>query len=108
MPNVNSVTKDSSDRVEIAARAIPTEERPVSSARLSDFGAFLGIYGGEHIAATEFVIGALLVTWGVPVRELILDLFGTGRSTGATRSTSPAAKTVAAMSPTDRPSAENL
>ncbi|MBQ0032308.1 MAG: cytosine permease [bacterium] len=70
-----NIAKDSSDRVEIAARGIPAEERPVSSVRLSDFGAFLGIYGGEHIAATEFVIGALLVTWGVPARELIFGLF---------------------------------
>lgn len=45
------------------------------SSALAGFGSFLGIYGGEHIAATEFVIGALLVTWGVPARELLFGLF---------------------------------
>ena len=59
---------------EAKARAVPPEERPVATARLSSIGAFLGIYGGEHIAATEFVIGALLVTWGVKASELLLGL----------------------------------
>ena len=53
---------------------IPAEERPVPESRLSGIGDFLGIYGGEHIAATEFVIGALLVTWGVSAKELLAGL----------------------------------
>ena len=53
---------------------IPSEERPVPASKLAGFGSFLGIYGGEHIAATEFVIGALLVTWGVKAGELIVGL----------------------------------
>ena len=56
------------------ARSIPAEERPVASSRLSGLGDLLGIYGGEHIAATEFVIGALLVTWGVAAKELLVGL----------------------------------
>ncbi len=44
------------------------------ASRLSGLGDFLGIYGGEHIAATEFVIGALLVTWGVRAKELLAGL----------------------------------
>ena len=67
--------RPSDESVEILARAIPVEERPVASSALAGFGSFLGIYGGEHIAATEFVIGALLVTWGVPARELLFGLF---------------------------------
>ena len=63
-----------SAEIEARARAVPPEERPVPTARLSSLGAFLGIYGGEHIAATEFVIGALLVTWGVRASELLLGL----------------------------------
>lgn len=53
---------------------IPVEERPVPESRLAGIGSFLGIYGGEHIAATEFVIGALLVTWGVKASELLMGL----------------------------------
>ena len=60
--------------IERRARAVPEEERPVPDSRLAGFGSFLGIYGGEHIAATEFVIGALLVSWGVPAKELLLGL----------------------------------
>ena len=56
------------------ARAVPEEERPVPKSRFAGFGSFLGIYGGEHIAATEFVIGALLVTWGVKATELVFGL----------------------------------
>ena len=64
----------SSEEIERKAAAIPAEERPVASSRLSGLGDFLGIYGGEHIAATEFVIGALLVAWGVRAKELLLGL----------------------------------
>ena len=60
--------------IDALARAIPPEERPVPRTRLAGLGSFLGIYGGEHIAATEFVIGALLVTWGVRASELLLGL----------------------------------
>ncbi len=62
------------EEIEQRAAAIPAEERPVASSRLSGLGDFLGIYSGEHIAATEFVIGALLVTWGVRAKELLLGL----------------------------------
>ena len=62
------------DSIDEQALKIPAEERPVPASRLSGFSDFLGIYGGEHIAATEFVIGALLVTWGVRAGELILGL----------------------------------
>ena len=60
--------------IDALARAVPAEERPVPRTRLAGLGSFLGIYGGEHIAATEFVIGALLVTWGVRATELLLGL----------------------------------
>ena len=63
-----------SEEIERAAASVPAEERPVSASRLSGLGDFLGIYGGEHFAATEFVIGALLVTWGVRAGELLFGL----------------------------------
>ena len=62
------------EEIERLARAIPEEERPVPPSKFAGFGSFLGIYGGEHIAATEFVIGALLVTWGVKATELLVGL----------------------------------
>ena len=62
------------EEIERRAADVPVEERPVAASKLSGLGDFLGIYGGEHIAATEFVIGALLVTWGVRARELLFGL----------------------------------
>lgn len=57
------------------AAAIPAEDRPIAKKQLSGLGNFFGIYGGEHIAATEFVIGATLVTWGVRATDIFIGLF---------------------------------
>ena len=35
---------------------------------------FAAVFSGEHVAGTEFVIGALFVSWGVGARDLILGL----------------------------------
>lgn len=56
------------------ARRIPIEDRPISNKKLSGLGNFFGLYGGEHIAATEFVIGATLVTWGVSATNIFIGL----------------------------------
>ena len=53
---------------------IPVEDRPVSKLKLSGIGNFFGLYGGEHIAATEFVIGAVLVLWGCKATDIFLGL----------------------------------
>jgi cytosine permease len=52
----------------------PMVDRPVSEKNLSSVGNFFGLYGGEHIAATEFVIGATLVTWGCSAKTIVLGL----------------------------------
>ncbi|WP_086452207.1 hypothetical protein [Marivivens niveibacter] len=49
--------------------AIPPAARHVRGWRY-----FAGLFGGEHIAATEFVIGITFVTMGVGARELLLGL----------------------------------
>ncbi len=50
------------------------ERAPVTPDRLHDGRYFAGLFAGEHIAATEFVIGALFVQWGASARNLILGL----------------------------------
>lgn len=50
------------------------DREPVSEDRLLGFGYFLGSFAGEHVAATEFVIGALFVSWGATVRDIFLGL----------------------------------
>lgn len=48
------------------------DREPVSEDRLLGPGYFAGAYAGEHVAATEFVIGVLFVNWGANV----MDIFG--------------------------------
>ena len=48
------------------------DREPVSEDRLLGPGYFAGAYAGEHVAATEFVIGVLFVNWGANV----VDIFG--------------------------------
>lgn len=59
--------------IEIASK-VPYEDRPISKNKLSGIANFFGLYGGEHIAATEFVIGALLIMWGVKATDIFLGL----------------------------------
>lgn len=61
------------DYIRLAA-TVPHAERPVPERKTSGIGSFLGLYGGEHIAATEFVIGATFVAWGVSFWEIIIGL----------------------------------
>lgn len=58
----------------LRASAVPEIDRPVSEKNLSGVGNFLGLYGGEHIAATEFVFGATLVSWGCDAKTILLGL----------------------------------
>ncbi|MGH9628026.1 MAG: purine-cytosine permease family protein [Bryobacteraceae bacterium] len=50
------------------------DREPVSEDRLLGPGYFIGSFAGEHVAATEFVIGALFVSWGATVRDIFLGL----------------------------------
>lgn len=54
--------------------AVPVVDRPISEKSVSGIGSFLGLYGGEHIAATEFVFGATLVGWGCSAMTILLGL----------------------------------
>jgi purine-cytosine permease-like protein len=48
------------------------EREPVPSAKWKGWGSFIGMFAGEHVAGTEFIIGPLFVVHGVTAR----DLFG--------------------------------
>lgn len=47
---------------------------PPAAHHVKGWRYFAGLFGGEHIAATEFVIGVTFVTMGVGTRELLLGL----------------------------------
>lgn len=50
------------------------DREPVSPGKLQTGARFAGLFAGEHVAATEFVIGAFFVLHGVSLRDLILGL----------------------------------
>jgi hypothetical protein len=50
------------------------DREPVAPDKLQSGGKFAGLFAGEHVAATEFIIGAFFVLHGVPARELLLGL----------------------------------
>lgn len=50
------------------------EREPVAESKLQGWGKFLGLYAGEHVAGTEFVIGPLFVIHGVSAPDLFLGL----------------------------------
>lgn len=50
------------------------DREPVREDRLQGLGSFLGMYAGEHIAGTEFVIGPLFVSHGVTAADFFLGL----------------------------------
>ena len=51
------------------------DRAPVTEDRLRGPGSFIGLYAGEHVAGTEFVIGPLFVAHGVTALNLFLGLF---------------------------------
>jgi NCS1 family nucleobase:cation symporter-1 len=50
------------------------DREPVSESRLLGPGYFAAAYAGEHVAATEFVIGASFVAWGASVGDVFWGL----------------------------------
>jgi purine-cytosine permease-like protein len=50
------------------------DREPVTPNKLHGPGKFIALFAGEHVAATEFVIGAFFVLHGVSARDLIAGL----------------------------------
>ncbi len=50
------------------------EAEPVSNDKLQPGRYFAATFAGEHVAGTEFVIGALFVSWGATARDIFLGL----------------------------------
>lgn len=50
------------------------EREPVSQDKLQPGKHFAGVYAGEHVAGTEFVIGALFVAWGATAFDIFVGL----------------------------------
>ena len=50
------------------------EQLPIPKSQLHGAGHFLGLYAAEHVAATEFVIGAAFVAMGATVFDVLVGL----------------------------------
>jgi purine-cytosine permease-like protein len=50
------------------------DRQPVTPDKFHGGRRFAAIFAGEHVAATEFVIGALFVSWGAGARDIVLGL----------------------------------
>jgi len=50
------------------------ERAPVTPDKLQPGSYFAGLFSGEHVAATEFVIGALLVSFGASATDIVFGL----------------------------------
>jgi len=50
------------------------ERTPIPDNKLKGAGSFWGMYAGEHIAGTEFVIGPLFVAHGISAGDLVSGL----------------------------------
>ena len=47
------------------------DREPIAESKLHSGRYFAGLFAGEHVAATEFVIGALFVSWGAGAADII-------------------------------------
>ena len=50
------------------------EQLPVAEHQLHGWSHFAGLYAGEHVAATEFVIGATFVALGATTQDILVGL----------------------------------
>ena len=55
-------------------KKLEEEQLPVAKHKLHDWTHFAGLYAAEHVAATEFVIGATFVALGAKTMDIILGL----------------------------------
>ena len=53
---------------------LKVEQLPIAKNKLHNWTHFAGVYAAEHVAATEFVIGATFVALGATTKDIILGL----------------------------------
>ena len=60
--------------IEVLDKLYEFEREPVTEDKLQPGRYFAASFAGEHVAGTEFVIGALFVSWGATARDIFLGL----------------------------------
>jgi len=69
-----STVKASSGIFQRLDRLNEFEREPVTEGQLQRGGRFAGVFAGEYVASTDFVIGVLFVSWGVFAYDVLLGL----------------------------------
>ncbi|EMI21953.1 transmembrane prediction [Rhodopirellula maiorica SM1] len=64
----------SADTTQQAIADMKQEQLPVPQHKLHGWTHFVGLYAGEHVAATEFVIGATFVALGATTTDILIGL----------------------------------
>lgn len=64
----------SADTTPQAIADMKQEQLPVPQHKLHGWTHFVGLYAGEHVAATEFVIGATFVALGATTMDILVGL----------------------------------
>ena len=67
-------TEQTQQAIEGLDKLYEFEREPVSENNLQPGRHFAGLFAGEHVAGTEFVIGALFVTWGASAYDIFVGL----------------------------------
>lgn len=62
------------DRLNRNFAELDEEQLPIAQNKLHGGKHFAGLYAGEHVAATEFVIGATFVALGASTRDILFGL----------------------------------
>lgn len=65
---------EKTDHQPIDITSLDDEVLPVPEHRTHGAGHFLGLYAAEHVAATEFVIGAAFVALGATIGDILIGL----------------------------------
>jgi purine-cytosine permease-like protein len=58
----------------IDVASMDPEQLPIPETNLHGWTHFAGLYAGEHVAATEFVIGATFVALGATTKDILIGL----------------------------------
>ena len=72
--NPSPMENQSSDVTARTDKLYEFDREPVDDANLKPGRYFAGLFAGEHVAGTEFVIGAFFVLHGVALGDLLLGL----------------------------------
>lgn len=59
---------------QVDLKGLEEEQLPIAKHKLKGWKHFLGLYAGEHVAATEFVFGATFVALGATMTDILLGL----------------------------------